>query len=237
MGRNKYFQFKQFRIEQERSAMKVGIDGVLLGAWADVNNCKTILDIGTGTGLITLMLAQRSSSKITAIEIEKNAAQEATANVAASEWSYRVDVKQASLQEYAAATMLKFDLIVSNPPFFQNSLKAGNDSRSIARHTDSLPFSVLIELVAHLLSENGRCAFVFPIQAYKEIETLTPLNGLYEIRKTLVKPTEQKAANRVLVEMSKKEAVAATDCLTIYNEDKSWTNEFKRLTHDFYLNF
>ncbi|WP_321370709.1 methyltransferase [uncultured Draconibacterium sp.] len=235
MGRNNYFQFKQFRINQKRSAMKVGIDGILLGAWADIRNCSTILDIGTGTGLIALMLSQRSSAQITAIEIEKNAAQEAAENVVASPWKNRMQILNVSLQDFAAETSQQFDLIVSNPPFFQNSLKAGNESRSLARHTDSLPFPVLMKSTAGLLSKKGRCAFVLPIQTCEEIEILARENDLFLSRKTLVKPNEQKQANRVLVEIAKKEAAVIPDCLTIYNSDGTYTDAFKILTNDFYL--
>ncbi|WP_319499853.1 tRNA1(Val) (adenine(37)-N6)-methyltransferase [uncultured Draconibacterium sp.] len=237
MGRNNYFQFKQFRIEQKRSAMKVGIDGILLGAWADVHDCNTILDIGTGTGLIALMLAQRSKARITAIEIEKNAAEEASENVAASPWEKRVDVQNVSLQNFAAGSNQQFDLIVSNPPFFQNSLKAGNENRSLARHTDSLPYKTLMEITSTLLTEEGRCAFIFPAMALKEIENLAPLSQLYLKRITMVAPNENKPVNRILVEMSKKENSTEADSLQIYNNDGSWNDNFKRLTRDYYLNF
>ena len=237
MGRNNYFQFKQFRIEQKRSAMKVGIDGILLGAWADVSDCNSILDIGTGTGLIALMLAQRSQARITAIEIEKNAAEEAIENVAASPWKKRVDVQNVSLQKFAAESNQRFDLIVSNPPFFQNSLKAGNENRSLARHTDSLPYKTLVEITSALLTEEGRCAFIFPELALEEIEILVQLNQLYLKRITTVAPNEKKTVNRILVEMSKKENSTQADSLQIYNNDGSWNAYFKTLTCDYYLNF
>nr|WP_319510741.1 methyltransferase [uncultured Draconibacterium sp.] len=237
MGRNNYFQFKQFRINQERSAMKVGIDGILLGAWADVRDCKSILDIGTGTGLIALMLAQRSQAQITAIEIEKNAAKEAIENAAASPWKNRVEVTNVSIQKFAGETSSQFDLIVSNPPFFQNSLKAGTQSRSLARHTDSLPYEILLKITSDLLTEEGRSAFIFPEAALKEIENLTQQNQLYVKRILMVAPNEKKAANRVLVEMSKKEFSTETGRLLIYNNDGSWSDTFKMLTRDYYLNF
>ncbi|WP_163325013.1 tRNA1(Val) (adenine(37)-N6)-methyltransferase [Draconibacterium mangrovi] len=237
MGRNNYFQFKQFRIEQQRSAMKVGIDGILLGAWANVRSCSTILDIGTGTGLIALMLAQRSQAQITAIEIEKNAAEEAAENVAASPWKDRVEVANVSLQKFAAETAQQFDLIVSNPPFFQNVLKAGNESRSLARHTDSLSYETLLQCTSQLLSDEGRCAFILPEPAVKEIEKLAQQHHLYLKRITMIAPNENKPANRVLMEMSKKETATVTEHLTIYNNDGSWNEKFKMLTRDYYLNF
>ena len=217
--------------------MKVGIDGVLLGAWADVRDCCTILDIGTGTGLIALMLAQRSKAEITAIEIEKNAAEAATVNVAASPWKERVKVEHISLQEFAASNSQQFDLIVSNPPFFQNSFKAASGGRTLARHNDSLPFSTLCEITSQLLTEQGRCAFIVPVMVTGEIETLARKNGLFLQRKTLVIPNEKKAPNRVLLEMGKIEIAAGTDNITIYNNDGSRTEAFKKLTCDFYLKY
>ncbi|QIA06897.1 methyltransferase [Draconibacterium halophilum] len=217
--------------------MKVGIDGILLGAWANVCHCKQILDIGTGTGLIALMLAQRSQADITAIEIEKNAAEEAAKNVAASVWKERVKVQHISLQKFASETTQQFDLIVSNPPYFQNSLKAGNENRSLARHTDSLSHKTLLYSTSKLLSEEGRCAFVFPETVLKDIEHLAKLNHLYLTRITMVSPNENKPTNRILVEMIKKECSTATDRLQIYNNDGSWNDKFKKLTCDYYLNF
>lgn len=237
MGRNNYFQFKQFRVNQEHSAMKVGIDGVLLGAWANVDNCNTILDIGTGTGLIALMLAQRTQARITAIEIEKNAAKEATENVAQSPWKDRVEVQHVSLQKFVADTTSHFDLIVSNPPFFQNSLKAKNESRSLARHSDSLPYKVLLNAVAHLLTEEGRCAFIFPESSLNEITNLARINKLHITRITRVSPNKQKPTNRILIEMGKKEVSTTSNFLSIYNPDGSWNATFKQLTRKYYLNF
>ena len=217
--------------------MKVGIDGILLGAWADVRDCNTILDIGTGTGLIALMLAQCSQAQITAIEIEKNAAKESAENVAASPWNNRVEVQNVSLQKFAAETTSQFDLIVSNPPYFQNSLKAGNESRSLARHTDSLSYKTLLKVTSQLLTEEGRCAFIFPESALKDIESLAQQNRLYLKRIAMIAPNEKKPANRVLVEMSKSESSTETDSLQIYNNDGSWSDKFKTLTRDYYLNF
>ena len=122
MGNN-YFQFKQFRIEQEKSAMKVGTDGILLGAWVNISKVKSILDIGTGTGLIALMLAQRCDANITGIEIESSAAEEALENANNTPWKNRLTIQNISLQEFSTTSKNKFDLIVSNPPFFEKSLR------------------------------------------------------------------------------------------------------------------
>ncbi|WP_347839656.1 methyltransferase [uncultured Draconibacterium sp.] len=234
MGNN-YFRFKQFTIHQEKAAMKVGIDGVLLGSWAKVNNCRLVLDVGTGTGLIALMLAQQSSAKIMAIDVEGNAVIQAQQNVQASPWAEQIQVRKISFQELINDDELKFDLLVSNPPFFQHSLKAGTKERTLARHTDSLPYSVLIEGASRMLSENGRCAFIFPKQAEKEIEHLAEKNNLFLQRKTWVQPKHNKTVNRVLFEFGRNKANVISETLVIYENDGTWTTAFKALTSRYYL--
>lgn len=237
MGRNNYFQFKQFTIYQDKAAMKVGTDGTLLGAWAAIDNCTRILDVGTGTGLIALMMAQRSNAMVTAIEIEENAAFEAKQNVVISPWGNRVDVRHISLQEYSKTCSSKFDLIVSNPPFFSQAFKAANENRTMARHNDSLPFSELFSHSTDLLSSKGELAVVLPIDAANNCEKLASENELFLIRKTEVKPNVRKDANRVLLEFCKKEAAQKIDCLTIYDENGGYTDSYKLQTKDFYLKF
>jgi len=237
MGRNSYFQFKQFRIEQERSAMKVGVDGVLLGAWTDVTNTKKILDVGTGTGLIALMLAQRSKAQITAIEIEQNAAQEASENCIASPWKNRIEVLQTSFQEFAEIHSEKFDLIVSNPPYFVKASKAASYERTLARHNDSLSYEELIFLSAGLLSDNGSLAIIIPEEAFYELNTLSMAYHLPIKQLTKVRPKPTKDVNRILVQWTKTEQVPLVEELIIYESDGSFTKEYIELTHDFYLNF
>ncbi|MCY1722688.1 methyltransferase [Prolixibacteraceae bacterium Z1-6] len=238
MGKNNYFQFKQFTVRQEKAAMKVGTDGVLLGAWADVEKCDKILDVGTGTGLIALMLAQRSTAQITAIEIEENAAAEAKSNVADSDWSNRIDVQNASFQEFAKNSVLKYDLIVSNPPFFSNNLKASNAPRNLARHNDSLSFLELITNALNLFDTNGRLAVILPVEPAEEFNKLACKNGLYLLRRTEVSPSVAKAVNRVLMEFTKKKTACKAACLPVYSKDGSdYSVEFKTLTKDFYLRF
>jgi tRNA1Val (adenine37-N6)-methyltransferase len=238
MGRNNYFQFKKFKIIQEKSAMKVGTDGALLGAWANVAEADTILDVGAGTGLIALMLAQRSSAKITGIEIENNAAEEANSNVQRSPWKDRVSIINSSFQEFAKGTGNTFDLIVSNPPFFTNSYKSEVKNRSIARHNDLLPFSELISGALNLLSGNGRLAVILPHVASAEFIDLAVQKGLNLQRYTEVKPSAVKESNRVLMELTKKQTTLKKDSLIIYSNDGSdYTEMYKELTRDFYLKF
>jgi tRNA1Val (adenine37-N6)-methyltransferase len=158
------FRFKQFTVEQDKCAMKVGTDALLLGAWADCSHATRVLDIGTGTGVLALMLAQRApQAHIDAIEIDAAAAEQATQNVARSPWQSRVTVYEVSLQQFAAANPLPiYDFIVSNPPFFHQSLKTPDPQRAQARHTDSLLHDVLLHNTAQLLLPNGSCCFVLP---------------------------------------------------------------------------
>ncbi|MDP3914198.1 MAG: methyltransferase, partial [Bacteroidota bacterium] len=183
MPRNNYFQFKQFRIVQERSAMKVGVDGVLLGSWADISGAKRILDIGTGTGLIALMMAQRNpDAQIDALEIEPEAFQEAVFNIQQSPWNERIQIELCSFQEFSGKADLKYDLIVSNPPYFTNGHKAPLENRSTARHSDSLPLGDLISGAIGLLNKTGKIALVLPIESLQEITTLADLNKLFIAR-------------------------------------------------------
>ena len=218
--------------------MKVGTDGVLLGAWANVDDTKNVLDVGAGTGLISLMIAQRCNAKVLGIEIEKNAAKEASENVQNSPWKNRVVIKNISFQEFVNSSKEKFDLIISNPPFFSNSFKNEIKNLAIARHNDLLPFSELIKSSIKLLNENGRLAVILPVIQAEEFIELAKPEGLYLSILTKVKPKEKKESNRFLMEFTKKQTILKTDYLTIYNEPGTdYTDLYKQLTRDFYLKF
>jgi len=237
MGRKNYFQFKQFRIEQVNSAMKVGVDSVLLGAWTDVSNAHKILDVGTGTGLIALMLTQRSQAKIIAVEIEENAAKEATKNVAESIWNDRIDVNHISFQQFLERNTEKFDLIVSNPPYFGNSHKAASYERTLARHNDNLTLKELIQGVTKILNPTGTLALIIPVMEIRGLQNLLFENRLFFRRWTEIKPKPSKPANRVLLQIGKTPTEQYSSALTIYNNDNSFTEAYKELTRDFYLKF
>jgi len=239
MPRNNYFQFKQFRIVQERSAMKVGMDGVLLGAWVDVSKAERILDIGTGTGLIALMMAQKSSDAlIDAIEVDLEAFQEACLNIKQSNWSERIHPELCSFQEFSVRTSCKYDLIVSNPPFFTNGIKAPLENRAQARHADALPLDVLISGATGLLGRNGKIALVLPVESLPEVEKLAVSNNLYVSRLCQVKPNPQKPEFRVLVELTNNECETLEETLMIeFEKHHDYTPEYKKLTKDFYLKF
>ena len=181
---NPFFQFKQFTIYHNKCAMKVGTDGVLLGAWADVSGVTRALDVGTGTGLIALMLAQRSESlQLAAIDIDEGAVLQATENVAASPWGERIGVEQADFVSFVPAK--PYELIVSNPPYFQDSLKSPNDSRTAARHTDSLGFDQLVAKASELLAADGRFCVVIPTDAMAYFLACCDQCGLFLYKRLL----------------------------------------------------
>jgi len=232
---NNYFQFKQFKIIQEKSAMKVGTDGVLLGAWLEVLNSKNILDVGSGTGLIALMLAQKSNAQIEAVEINKDAFSEAKQNIINSKWTRRINIFNISFQEFCKSNK-KFDLIVSNPPFFINSLQSEKTDRTIARHNKELSHTDLLSGVNSILTKNGKLCLILPYSQADSFLNLAKNYNLFCTRKTTVKPTQYKDANRVLLELERKKQDINEEILII--EDKGrhqYSDEYIKLTEDFYL--
>jgi tRNA1Val (adenine37-N6)-methyltransferase len=214
-------------------AMKVGTDGVLLGAWADCTRTKTILDIGTGSGLIALMLAQRSNAQVHAIDIDENACKQAKINFENSPFSARLIVEKAAFQHWE--TSLKFDLLVSNPPYFSDSLKSPDSGRSFARHNDSLLFTDLIEKSVSLMNPGGKLAIILPFDGFEVFQSSTWKNRLFLCRKTLVSSLPHKPPKRVLLEYSNKETDYEENVLLIEKSSKIYSEEYIALTKDFYL--
>ena len=173
------FRFRQFTIHQDKCAMKVGTDAVLLGSWVDPKNAHQILDIGTGTGLIALMLAQKSSAEIDAIDIDESACQQAKENFRISPWFSRVKIYHHSLQGFSETSEKKYDLIVSNPPYFHHASKPPEEARLNARHNDQLSFSELIAGVKKLLTDNGRFCLILPCKEGTEFIDLAQMSGLF----------------------------------------------------------
>lgn len=234
---NPYFRFKQFTVFHDRCAMKVGTDGTLLGAWTDITGVQSILDIGTGTGLVALMLAQRSPAYIDAVEIDPEASLQARENVGRSPWCDRIQVYQGSVQEYARTCSKQYDLIVSNPPFFDNASKAAQKARTVARHSDSLRQIDLLQVAEQLLGENGRLAVIYPTDAAKLFQENANFFGLFCHRKLSVKPTLARETKRILLELSKHHSFAHENSLTIEITQRVYAPEFISLIQDFYLNY
>ena len=262
---NPYFQFKKFTVWHDKCAMKVGTDGVLLGTWVavlresntDANNTELpcsnsgshvsesqeyccnkknyVLDVGTGTGLIALITAQRDSrAVIDAIDIDKDACGQAIENIDRSPFKDRINVVHQSFIEYTPER--KYDLIISNPPFFKKSLKCPDEKRSMARHNDSLPLKQLIEHAVSMLSENGRIALILPVQLSDELDFIIATHRLFIVRKTIIIPAEGLTAKRFMIELSTKNITRIEEnTLTLETNGRKRTEQYAELTKEFYL--
>lgn len=233
------FKFQQFTVHQDKCAMKVGTDGVLLGAWAKGGN--HILDIGTGTGLIALMMAQRySKAIISAVDIDEDACIQARENVDECSFKDRIHVFHSSLQDFSYQWLSErkplFDSIVSNPPFFVNSLKNPDQKRTLARHADTLPFSDLFRSVSKLLTVDGVFSAIIPTEQIKDFMAEAYLNALYPIRIIHVKTTPSKQPKRCLLAFSPQPPHSIDEqtinLLTPTGERSDW---YQEVTKDFYL--
>ncbi len=235
---SKPFKFKQFTIQQDKTAMKVGTDGVLLGAWVHLDLYPfSILDIGAGTGLIALMLAQRSNAElIDAIELNDEAYEQTVENFENSDWGDRLFCYHASLQEFTDEIEDTYDLIISNPPFYTSTYKELSEERAMARHTKSLSYSELLISTVKLLSENGSCAFIIPYKEERNFIALANKNNLFLNRVTYVKGTENTAIKRILMQFSFFEKPIEKTELIIEIERHKYTAYYIELTKDFYLN-
>lgn len=232
------FQFKQFTIHQDQCAMKVGTDGVLLGAWTDCGTTQRILDIGTGTGLIALMLAQRSKAFIDAIEIDEAAVLQAKQNVADSPWTERIQIIHLPFQDFSNTQRNSYDLIISNPPYFENSLKSPSASRTTARHTDSLTSLEIISACKKLLHDKGKLSLILPIQESVACIVKATEFGLYCQRKTAVIPRKGTAAKRMLLCFGFDSCVCQESELLIETDSRhQHSEEYMELTKDYYLKF
>jgi len=230
---NPYFQFKQFTVYHDLCAMKVGTDGVLLGAWTDCRGSNDILDVGTGSGLIALMLAQRSEARIDALDIDEGACTQAICNVNNSIFKDRINVIRSDYGDFNPEK--QYDLIVSNPPYFSNSLQALEKKRNLARHNHALSFEVLIKKSAELLTAKGKLALILPIEAFDIIRMHTENAGLFLCRKTLVRPKQDVPPKRILLEYSNIKCLSVSSEIYIEKERHVYSEEFRNLTTDFYL--
>jgi tRNA1Val (adenine37-N6)-methyltransferase len=232
------FQFKQFAVNQDQCAMKIGTDGVLLGAWASIDTRpNSILDIGTGTGIIALMLAQRcDAQQIDALEIDENAYEQAVDNFESSPWSDRLFCFHAGLDEFMEEPEDEYDLIVSNPPFYTEDYFSNNEQRDLARFADAMPFEDLIEAADLLLSENGIFSVIIPFKEEASFIALAEKYELYPIKITRVKGTPTTEIKRSLLAFRRFELpVLLANELIIETARHQYTPEYMELTKDFYL--
>jgi tRNA1Val (adenine37-N6)-methyltransferase len=229
------FHFKKFSIAHDRSTHKVGTDGVLLGAWVGIDGVSKVLDIGTGSGVIAIMLAQRTSSgtAIDAVELQKHDAEQAAMNVKNSPWPQKVSVIHSAIQDFDPPH--RFDLIVSNPPFFRNSWLPPDESRSTARHSHQLTFTDLLENISRLLSPGGRFAVVLPFTEGTQFIRLANALDFHVFRKLTFRSRHDKPIERLLVEFSRNQIEVKSEELVLYAEKEEWTEEYRALTKGFYL--
>ena len=231
------FTFKQFTVQQDRCAMKIGTDGVLLGAWCPIhNNPFSVLDIGAGTGILSLMLAQRTNAdQIDAIEIDENAYEQCVENFESSPWSDRLFCFHAGLDEFIDQPEDEYDIIISNPPFYSEDYKTENEQRDLARFQDALPFEDLVEAANLLLSENGIFAVIIPHKEEERFITLAKEFELYPFKITHVKGTPTTEIKRSLLAFTRFEKAFLVDELIIETARHQYTDDYIALTKDFYL--
>ncbi len=233
---NSYFQFKQFLVRHDRCAMKVGTDGVLLGAWTQVPGKGQILDVGTGTGLIALMLAQRSpNTEIIGVDIDADAVEQAVENTGASPWADRIQIMQMDFKYPTQMQGRKFDLIVSNPPFFKEKVFSNDSKRNMARSAELLPLETLFANAEPLLAEDGLLSLVLPYAVAEEAIGQAALKGLFLLRRCDVQTKEEAAPKRALMTWGKTIQPSLRETLVIYDAQHHYTADFNNLTSNFYL--
>lgn len=236
---NPYFKFKQFTVYHDKCAMKVGTDGVLLGAWSDVDDAQNILDIGSGSGLVALMLAQRSNAQIEAIDISHNAFVQSTENFSASPWSKRLKAINSSLKDFTSAYAGgKYNLIVSNPPYFDKAAKPAQIERALARHSVEMDMQQLITCSASLLADRGKLCLILPVEQLAPVKSIAAQHNLGISRLTKVYPKPDKPVKRYLVQLERNANETIENDLVIeVGKTHEYSPEFKAMLKDFYLIF
>lgn len=217
--------------------MKIGTDGVLLGAWVETEDVWSALDIGTGTGVIAIMVAQRAAgASVKAVEIDRESFEQARQNMNRSPWAERLEVVHVPVQDFARSSKEKFDLIVSNPPFFTGGTFSHNQDRNEVRHTIKLPHGDLLAAVRNLLSPGGKFGVVLPVIEGLRFVELAASYHLYCVRQTEVRPKASKPVERLLLQFAWKPGLLTKDSLVIQEESGEWTKEYRSMTREFYLN-
>jgi tRNA1Val (adenine37-N6)-methyltransferase len=232
----KAFAFKQFTVHQVGAAHSIGTDGVLLGAWVQPGDAQRILDVGTGTGLIALMLAQKTThATIVGLEIDPESAKIARNNFENAPWRERLSVLEMAAQQLLDHIIEPFDLIVSNPPFFTETILSPDPQRQLARHTESLPPIILLQLAKQHLTKNGRFCLVIPSKNSQMHQELGACMGLYCTRVTTVLAKPDRVGERQLLQFKQNPRFFKMDEIAIRNSDGTYSEDYQALTGDFYL--
>jgi tRNA1Val (adenine37-N6)-methyltransferase len=239
---NSYFRFKQFIIHQDKSAMKVCTDACLFGAWVakeieNEQNIESVLDIGAGTGLLSLMLAQKIKGTIEAVEVNDAAAQQAEENFKASDWSNRINIYHCAIQEFnCSSNQLKYDVIISNPPFFESSLKSDDKLKNLAKHTAGLPFDELVAIVLKHLKDSGSFFLLLPFREFELFTAKASANGLFLHHQLHVQQSVNHTYFRTIGKFSNyKTTELLTNTIVIKQNDKQYSADFTTLLKDYYL--
>ena len=237
MMANQWFRFKQFTIRQDQCAMKVGTDGVILGAWTDIEDAGRALDIGTGTGLLALMLAQRSQKLIIdAIEIDPAAARQAAENVAGSVYAERISVRESDFRDFDPEAGVQYDLVICNPPYFNRSFKAAGNGRTLARHSDTLDLEVLFGRAARLLRPTGRISMILPSDQVESAKEIAGMQHFYPERILGIRPVPGAAPKRYCLAFTRKKSTPEVRSLVIEEHGRhGYSDAYRELTRDFYL--
>ena len=235
---DRIFRFKQFSLTDKASAMKIGMDAVLLGAYSGRLNFKTALDIGCGCGILSLMLAQEGQGSVYAIDVDENAAAEASLNFQNSPWNDQLLSEKISVQDFVEKSDQKFDKIICNPPYFQNSLKSTTKGRNIARHSESLSFTDLSNAVARLISIDGHFDVIIPFDSAEKMEKHMLDEGLNLQSQLLIRNREGEKPIRIIQRYSKGEQMGLKcSSLVIFDYNGDYSDHFVALTRHYYYNF
>jgi|ERR1043165_282998 tRNA1Val (adenine37-N6)-methyltransferase len=230
------FRFKQFAVAHDKCALKVNTDGVLLGAWANADGARTILDIGTGTGVIALMMAQKNKQAIIdALDIDREAYWQAKENFENSAWSGRLNGVLSSLQTFNTAK--RYDVIISNPPYFVDDLKTANEQKNLAKHSTGLSYAELIDGISYLLSDNGKAYLVIPVFNFQLVREIAEKRSLYVNKVARVIAVKGKPPYLSLLELNWKKREYSDSVIEIQDDKGEFTEQYRELTKDFYLKF
>jgi tRNA1Val (adenine37-N6)-methyltransferase len=232
---NTYFQFKEFKVSQDISAMKVTTDSCLFGAWCADEiqklNCTTILDIGTGTGLLALMIAQKNSGQINAVELDEKAARQALENISSSPWKERISIYHSDILEHRG----KYDCIISNPPFYENELPSPDTRNNLAHHSLRLSLSDLVQYAGKSLADQGYIFLLLPYKRLAEIEKMLAEQNIHIHKKLAVKQTNQHSPFRIMIMGSKNRNKLMVDEFLSIKEGQDYSARFSNLLKDYYL--
>jgi len=231
------FRFRQFTIHQDKCAMKVGTDAVLLGSWVNSESSSFILDIGTGTGLIALMLAQKSAAEIDAVDIDEHAFHQARENFKISPWFNRLHMYHQSFQEFSGSIDKKYDLIVTNPPYFHHASKPPEEARLNARHNDQLSFEELIAGVKKIMTNDGRFCLILPSKEGFEFMDLAQRNGLFCHAMMRIKTKADRNEKRLMMEFGFQFGLMQDHEMVVQDEDHNYTKEYLEMTKEYFIGF